>query len=316
MEPAARIGLDLLLTTIVVPMATVVVVAAVGLRLGRPLGGLALVAGALTGAAAVVGWPLPPEEAHHWIPLGACGAALGGLAVDRLASGSEGRPRFGWIGAVGLVALSVTAWCVLGPLAGLWTDGVLGPLARDAWVVEPLAVGLLAWLAVDHAARHGHPPAALAALVLGLTAAALVLALGGTARMGQLLGATAAATGATLLCLWRWPRLGLGHSGVAAPALTLVLVVLYGHHYAEVPRPGAALTLLVPFAALAAVGVASPLRSVGLVLLLAAPAAGSAVYLATQADAPSSQDEADADAYDASIRARRGDLFFTGPKFL
>ena len=77
MEPAARIGLDLLLTTIVVPMATVVVVAAVGLRLGRPLGGLALVAGALTGAAAVVGWPLPPVEAHHWIPLGACGAALG-----------------------------------------------------------------------------------------------------------------------------------------------------------------------------------------------------------------------------------------------
>ncbi len=298
MEPVARIGLDLLLTTVVVPMATVVVVATVGLRLGRPLGGLALVAGTLTGAAAVVGWPLPPVEAHHWIPLGACGAALGGLAVDRLASGCEGLARAGWVGAMGLVVLGLTAWCVLAPLAGLWADGVLGPLARSAWVVEPLAVGLLGWLAVDHAARHGPPAGALTALVLGLTAAALVLALGGTARMGQLLGATAAATGATLLCLWRWPGLGLGHAGVAAPTLTLVLVVLYGHHYAEVPRPGAALTLLVPFAALAAVAAASPLRSVGLVLVLAAPATGAAVYLAAGADAPRSESEAGADAYD------------------
>jgi len=269
------------LFAVVVPMTVTTVVALVGRRLGRDTGGVGLLLGILGAGVGILGWPLPPHDAHHWVLLAAVAAGVGGELLRRI-HGS--RPLL-WVGALGALLLSIFAWRLLAPLAGMWDAGVMAPIARTAWIVEPLAWALVAWLAVDHAERHAPRPAVLTALVVAFTAGAAVAAIGESARIGQTLGACAAACGALALVTWRYGDVTLGHGGVAVACLTFPLLVVYAHFYAEAPHPGAGLALVIPITALAGVGAASTLRGVLRVLLLAAIPAALAGYLAAQADA-------------------------------
>ncbi len=299
MSPVAEMGLNLLWATVVAPMGTVVATSLVGRRLGRDLGGVSLVLGVIVGCVAVLGWPLPPQDAHHHVPLFVLAAGAVGVALDRREA------AFPVVALLAAVALGVTFWRVLAPLAAIWHKGVAGPLATSAWVVTPALAGFVAWLGLDHAARSAPRPAVLAALVVALAAAAGVVALGGSARVGQAHGAIAAACGALLLG-WRWPEVGLGHGGVAAVALALPALAVYAHFYADVPSPGLAVLLLAPLSALALVGVSSTLRGIALALVLAGLPAAGAGWLAVQAEAaraaaekPMSDAEKDAaDMYD------------------
>lgn len=127
-------------------------------------------------------------------------------------------------------------------------------------------------------------PAILWTLVLSVDAA--VLALGSSALIGQMCGATAAALGAAVgTALWRRP-FALTIADGTWFALAHALFVLAGKHLAEVPWTAASCLLVAPLAALPVregVGARRPkLWAFLATLLVAVPLAG-AVWYATQA---------------------------------
>ncbi len=303
MEGAARFLGEMALYTVVLPLTTVAVITLVGRRFGRDLGGLAVLAAVLASGVGILGWPLPPHDAHHWILVAVVPAGLAGFGLQRMAPAAP----LTWKCVLASILLVGSAWCLLAPLAGVWEKGAVGPLSRTAWVVDPLAWALVAWLAVDHAERNAPRPAVLGALVVALTAGALVAAMGETARIGQMLGAIAAACGALALITWKWPdEVSLGHGGVAVVMLAFTMLLLYAHFYAAAPRPGAGLTMAIPVTAVAAIGMVSTWKAVLRVVVLALIPAVGVGYLAKAASddkaaeqKPKSKDEQDAlDMYD------------------
>lgn len=277
MEGAGRFVLEMVLFAVVVPMGTVAAVALIGRRLGRDLGGVGLTLAVLAAGVGILGSPLPPQDAHHWVLLAVLAAGVLGVLAPAL--------PFPAVGAAATVLLAFFGWRLMAPLTSLWTDGVLAPLSQSAWVVEPLVLGLAGWLALDFAERHARAPAVLASLVLALTAGAGVCALGETARIGQMMGAVAAACGALALVSWRYPEeVTIGRAGVATAALSLTLLLMFAHHYAAASRPGASLALSIPLVALAALGAATTVKGVVRVVLVALLPTVGAGYLAMQAD--------------------------------
>lgn len=288
MDGAARFVGEMALFAVALPMAAVFMITLLGRRSGRDLGGLAVLVALLASGVGILGWPLPPHDAHHWVLVAVVPAAIAGLVLQAVA---PARP-LPWVGGVAAVLLAGAAWLLLAPLAGVWEKGALGPLSRTAWVVDPLAWALVAWLAVDHAERNAPRPAVLGALVLALTAGAMVAAMGETARIGQMLGAIAAACGALALVTWKWPDdVTLGHGGVAVVMLAFTMLLLYAHFYASAPRPGAGLALVVPVAALVAIGATTTLRGVLRVLFLALIPVAGACYLARSAEVDKAAEE-------------------------
>jgi hypothetical protein len=277
MEGAGRFVGEMVFFAVVLPMGVTAVVSLVGRRLGRDLGGVALTLGVLAAGIGILGPPVPPQDAHHWVLIGVLTTGVLGVLGTRL--------TLPWVGLAAALLLSFFAWRTLAPLATMWSKGAMAPLSQTAWVVDALVFALVTWLAVDHAERHAPAPAVLAPLVLALTAGAGICAMGETARIGQMMGAVAAACGALALVSWRYPEeVTIGRAGVGAVVLSLTLFLLYAHFYAEVKRPGAGVALAIPITALAAIGATTTLKGVLRVLAVAIIPTVGAGYLAMQAE--------------------------------
>ncbi len=189
MEPASLIGLKMTLTVVLLPMGTVAGLMFLGQRLGKPLGGIAVLAGLVVAHLGVGG--LPSGDAYRFALYGLLFAGLGGLALDRFAP-----RRAPLVALLALLTLSLFAWLLLRPLAGLWKPGqILGQVASTEWVVQPLLWGLVGWLCVDRAAEERPNPVLLGPLTFAFIGAAGAVALSGSALAGTLLGASAAALG-------------------------------------------------------------------------------------------------------------------------
>ncbi len=295
MDAATKAQISGLVFTVVLPVAAAAlpIVGARKLKPGaaaRPLlGGLALLAGLVTAHVGVLGWPgWPMGDAHHWVLLAVIGAAAFGLVLDRLQP--PARPVV--VGAVATVVLAFFTWRLLAPLAGLWeSKGVLPQLSQSAWVLDAGLMMLVAWLGVDHAARHAPAPSVLAPVALAFAAAAGAVVISGSASVGQLAGAMGVAVALVGVAAWRWPDVRVGHGAVGAAVVGLVLVVSYAHFYVDMPRPVAGLLVLTPLGALGGLLGARTWQKVALALALAAVPAATAGWLAKQADAAEMEED-------------------------
>ena len=287
MDAATRVQLSGLVFTLLVPAAAVILTLFVGRRLvrdveARPMVvGLATLAGLFAAHVGVLGRPtFPVTDAHHWVLFAAWAAAAAGLAADRFRP--PARPFV--IGAIAVALIGLFTWRLLAPLASLWDAGVLAPLSQSAYVLDAAALLLVTWLAVDHAAREAPAPAVLGPLALAFAAAAGAVSVSGSASIAQACGAMGVAVGAVALAGWRWPDLRPGHGAVGAAVLAYGLLVIYGHHYVDMPRRVTGLLLVAPAGVVAARAVRRTVPAVLLALAAVLPPALGALYLAKAAD--------------------------------
>lgn len=294
MEAATRVQISGLVYTLLVPAAAVVLTLFLGRRLRRgaeqrpALVALAAMAGLIAAHLGVLGRPtFPLTDAHHWVIFGALAAGAAGLVLDLVRP-----PARGFVaGAVAAALVGLFTWRLLAPLAGLWQDGVLAPLSQSAYVLDAAAILLVAWVAVDHAAQDAPTPAVLGPLAIAFAAAAGAIGVSGSASIAQLGGAMGIAVGLTALAAWRWPDLRAGHGAVGAAVLAYGLLVLYGHHYVDMPRPVTGLLLAAPIGVLAARAARRTLPAAALALIAVLPPALGALYLAKAADDAKMADE-------------------------
>lgn len=172
-----------------------------------------------------------------WMVIGA--ACLSTLEHFRLWRG-----RLATITAVVLAALGT--WLVLQKLAARWSAGEVLLQIGLGWVVVAVVV-----LATRRAlaGRRGPWPAVVAAAVLSVDAG-LLAGFGGSALLGQLCGAVAAAVGAGVgTALWR-KGFALGAADGTWLGLAHGLFLLGGVHLASLPWWAglAAAVMVVPFA--------------------------------------------------------------------
>ena len=272
MDPATRLKLMGALTTVVFPLVAVLVPVLVARRIGPPerdrrgVVGLAALLGVWVAWLGINGWPgLPPAEAAKWVPWLALVAGGLGLGLDRA--------RLSGVPA----AVAITALAALTLGFGAWR--IQAPLAPQALVLEPLALGVLAWLVLERATQaRTATPIVLGPLAVALGTGAVVMALSGSARFGQTLGAMAVVFGVLSLAGWRWPDLLAGRGAVAVAVPTLVLMLLVGHFYVDVPRSVVALVLVSTLVPALFVG-RSSWRAVVVAAALTAIPAGAALYV-------------------------------------
>lgn len=197
----------------------------------------------------IIGLPSwPPVEARSWIFVFAIASALLGAADA-------------------FVARSAYAWAQRIALGLALALALLAPLLRHSWtkgegLVATLALATL--FVIVHASadrlRDRGQPTALAAALAGTSGAlAIALVAGGSALLGQLMGALACALTPIFFASFgksapRW------FSGVTTPAVAIgVAFLAAGTFYAELPRHAALLwAASIPAAAL----VAAPLTRV------------------------------------------------------
>lgn len=247
-------------------------------------GALAVGPGFLAAFLLIKGWKTVPGEVAGWLGHAAFLATALGL-VEGL---WPARAKLRW--ALRAVAVLLVLLATLRPKLGRWEPGTIA-----AALLGLELLGLSFWLATDRlrAALPGpgpDPQAGGLVAALGLAglvgASAGLLGGSGSALMGQLGGALAAASAPIALAAWWRPGLPLLRG--AAPALTLLLgaLVLNGAFYTGAMRTavplllllapwGANLALLPPLrarpawqrAAVAAAGVLLPLLIAGGVVL-------------------------------------------------
>ncbi|MBK8481804.1 MAG: hypothetical protein IPL40_11590 [Proteobacteria bacterium] len=274
-------------STAALPASEASAAAGVGQPLGRWGAALALAAGYIAGHWGLAGGPLSANNdvSQTLLYLAALGGALG--ALDALWQ----RPialRWG----LRLLACAGSAWLLVRPLAA---QG--GPIAQYGLAAATVAGGMLAvWSILDGAAAREPGPGLGLALLLWVVAGAAVLVMAGTAAVGQLAGAAAAALGGLWVVTWRWPASGRLTS--AAPVLALVAVGQWavGLLYAELPKASFVLLVLAPLGLvlvqLPRLARCRPLTRhalrLGLVALLAIPAVALAArdYFAASASSP------------------------------
>jgi hypothetical protein len=234
-------------------------------RAGEAGAGPAITAGFVAGFLGIHGLPaFPPSETWHWLPLLAAAAAVAGSIEPRVPE----LPRRMLRVLLFVAAIVVTSL----------------PNQRTSFATLGTAVaGLLAAHAVESLARLGGSRAALLPVCIAAAGAAVALALfAGSAVLGMLCGALAAATAA---CLVLGGRVPVDARDAAVPA-TVVLAAscVAGTQLAELPRSSAVLLAATPLCGLLAVRLLS-WRGADLRLLLraaggAAIAAGIAVAVA------------------------------------
>jgi hypothetical protein len=244
MEASTQAALILGLTTLALPLGVSAGVMKGGERLteriakGAHLPGLmGLSAGLLVSFMGVISpgrlWGVEATKWLLWAPLfGALALeGLSGLTRRRAAQAELGeRPALLVFSVV--VVLSLLSYLTLAPLAGLWREGVSGPLT-SAWLISPIALGALTLttaLSSLKGERVEESPAWLAALALSFAGAALVVGLSGSVSLAQLLGAyglSVTAIGARALLASRSLSLGVYALGY----LSLFVTLLYAHFY-------------------------------------------------------------------------------------
>jgi len=127
------------------------------------------------------------------------------------------------LGMIGAVLWPLRASLGIGPMWG-WTLG-LGALATALWAgLSPLA-------------RRAPGPLVPIALLIGLTAEALLLERAGSAKAAQMLGALTSAVGATMLIALFDKRLTLAGAAAALMVAVAAGLASFGHFhaYSEVP---------------------------------------------------------------------------------
>ncbi|HKE01255.1 MAG TPA: hypothetical protein VKE69_09615, partial [Planctomycetota bacterium] len=185
---------------------------------------LAAAAVALAFAAAfveIVGRPsFPPKESTHWLPWVAAAAVAAALLEPSPLLGKAVR-------AIACVAVPVV---FLSRLPGSWTEPT-----RVVWAAALVGGTAVVWLSLDGLARAAAPSAMLAATWIVAAASAVAIGLSGSAVLGQLAGAVAAALGAALvLCVWK-PASAVAPGVVPAVALLLPALWICGRFFAELP---------------------------------------------------------------------------------
>jgi uncharacterized membrane protein len=279
MEAATKLQISGLIFTAVVPAVTVAAVALLGRRF-RPaaaqsgvLMSFAVVAGMLAAWIGIAGLP-GTADAKHWpILAGLLGGVLG-LGLDVV---FRGRPAA--VAVVAVVTLGLGVWRVVAPMAGVWKDGVIGPLASTTWIVDAAAIGLVVWMGVDYAARRAPTPAVLGPLALAFAGAAGLSVLSASALVGQLFGGMGLAIGVAALLGWWKADLRPGHGAIAVAVGTFTALLVYGHITTDSPRAAASLALLTPLAALPALLARRTLVAVLIAGAVALAGAGAAVGL-------------------------------------
>ncbi len=203
-------------------------------------GPLALGGAWLAAQIAIVGVALPPVQASDWLAVLVAAAVLGGL-VEALR-----RPpawmRWSWRAALSLALPALLAL----------------PLWRSSWsslealaVIGAAAIGVFgAWSLLEAQARRRAGAAMPLLLAVLAGGSALVLALSGSASLGQLGGALAAAVGAALVIALLQPRLSLAHGAIGPLVIALAGLWLNGTFYADVPIGSLVLLFVAPWLAL------------------------------------------------------------------
>jgi hypothetical protein len=189
-------------------------------------------------------------EANHWIVLLAVAAGV-------LALLDSARRTPGWLRQGARLVLSFAVpWLVLGPLREhtwstgeslLWMGGSGLALFGLITLVETMT----------ERARGVSMPLSLLALAAGSSA---VLALSGSALLGQLGGVLSAGLGAVFVLTWWRPDASLSRGPVAVVLVVLAGLWLSGYFYAEVPAASSLLLLGAP--AVLWLVLLTPLRSV------------------------------------------------------
>jgi hypothetical protein len=259
-----RLVLQLVLDTLVVPVLPVGI--AVGFALvvkseiaRRLAAGLAVGAGILIAHFVTLGVPrLPPVDTIGWITLATAAASLALLAERH-----DGA-RFAFI----LMLTSATVWLVGLPL---WASAA--DIAR--W---PLATGVVAAAVVaslDIASRRMSSGAPLLAFSFTLAGSSLALLFGHSARLAQVLGASAAVVGAAGLAAFFFPP---PKAIWSIAVLSGAAVMVYGRFYATVQMP--VLLLVVASAAAPLVASRVPRRRAAAAITVAVVPAAAAVFWA------------------------------------
>ena len=279
MDATTQLQLAGLIYTAVIPAAVVVAVGLVGRRL-RPGAGdrplimsLAVIAGILAAWIGIAGLP-GTGDARNWPLLAGLLGGILGLGLDVFL---RNKPLA--VAGLAVITLGLGIWRAVAPLQGVWADGVVGPLADTAWVLDAAVIGLVVWLGVEQAARHAPTPAVLGPLALACAGAAGVSVLSHSALVGQLFGGLGLALGTAALLGW-WKRdLRAGHGAIAIAMGTFAALLVYGHISTDSPRAASTLILLTPLAALPAVLARRTLVAVLIAGAIAAALVGTAVGL-------------------------------------
>ncbi len=233
---------------------------------GRALG-LAFAAGLVTALVGVRGIPhWPPADTLDWLgPLVGL-AALVGIALD------AAPPRWQSLGLI----LLAPALSLLGSRLLLLPPGG-EPSSLWRWVALALC-GLWALATIPRAAPA---PSRYGAWAGALAGSAGVLALSGSALLGQVSGTAAILAGGLALLSFR-PRHGRTTPGAVGPlVLAYGGILAYAWAFTEAPRLALILSLIAPAASLCGLVVRGPLRAFLLATLVAAALAGGwAAFLA------------------------------------
>ncbi len=228
---------DALLNSAVYPLLIGLIVGWLGQRRGEAQAQFAFATAVVLGFSVcfrgTTGFNFPPHSALDWIPYLALAALFVQLAVTRLP-------------AVFKVLLPL--FLIFGVL---WF--LLGPIARNnQWALPKTLMVLgaisLAWLALYLAhvgdRKPGDAPARLLLMLLTATGFSIVAILSESAKLAQLTGGLAAATGGLFLvwCLAR--KLEPGQLVPAVFAGTLGGLMVYGYFYVEIPLYAIGLVVL------------------------------------------------------------------------
>lgn len=205
-------------------------------------------------------WPVDATRLHFHFAL--LGAVLGTVeAAVRLP------PAARWAGRA--VVAAACAWAMFHTVDPPWRIAAVAASVLVLW-------GALEWRA-PRAERYSMP----AVLVTVAGAGAVALERAQSAWLGQMAGALAAAAGPLLVYALLRPRLTMARGGVTAFVLAALPLWALGARFAGLPLESAALLGVAPLAAQ---------RRWWLGVLVAAAAAGFAVYLSHAANLPAADD--------------------------
>lgn len=201
---------------------------------------LAVPAAVITAYVLILGLPsIPPGRSTEWLPwvtlTGGLAGALGTLALQRA-----------WV--VCPVQIVAAAGAATLPLLSLYQN-TWSTTAGIGWGVA-MAVALLVACLVNQRTATNLDPRGFGLLAwLVAAATAVSLGLSGSGLLAQLSGVLAACAGAMVVMGFIAPARKVDAGTIGALTLLHGVVVLQGHHYAELPLPAAiALLAALPLA--------------------------------------------------------------------